>query len=143
MKIVFLLLLLVSLHLVEACFGGGSSGCRDKACYSYDDCCSSYPYCDTLGIAKFCTNRAGKRKRSESLFEENNQFEGFGSILDGNYCKRSPCVLGQGDCDEDSECAGNLVCGLNNCRNFTSAAFAYADCCYQGSNSTSTTDVPG
>ena len=27
-----------------------------------------------------------------------------------------PCGEGEGDCDYDSECAGNLVCGLDNCR---------------------------
>ena len=26
-----------------------------------------------------------------------------------------PCDEGQGDCDKDSECSGNLICGKNNC----------------------------
>ena len=27
----------------------------------------------------------------------------------------NPCDEGQGDCDKDSECSGNLICGKNNC----------------------------
>ena len=35
------------------------------------------------------------------------------------------CGLGQGDCDNDSHCAGNLVCGTNNC----AAGDSTMDCC--------------
>ena len=31
----------------------------------------------------------------------------------GSYCTN--CNLGEGDCDKDSQCAGNLVCGSDNC----------------------------
>ena len=45
----------------------------------------------------------------------------------------SPCALGEGDCDNDSDCNGNLVCGTDNCDMFTTAwpdsAF---DCCTTG-----------
>jgi len=43
----------------------------------------------------------------------------------------SPCNLGGGDCDFDSECAGSLTCGSNNCQNdFPSGTWSYqADCC--------------
>ena len=35
---------------------------------------------------------------------------------DWHCCSASkPCVNGQGDCDKDSDCYGNLVCGDNNC----------------------------
>ena len=27
----------------------------------------------------------------------------------------NPCDEGHGDCDKDSECLGNLICGKNNC----------------------------
>ena len=39
----------------------------------------------------------------------------------------APCSLGQGDCDNDSECIGELICGRNNC----GAEFPWdsADCC--------------
>ena len=49
-----------------------------------------------------------------------------------------PCGVGGGDCDIDSECAGDLICGENeeesdNCqRDFPDPAFSWADnadCC--------------
>ena len=47
----------------------------------------------------------------------------------GQCCiENGPCRVGQGDCDRDSECGGNLVCGQNNC---DQAKFFWysADCC--------------
>ena len=46
-----------------------------------------------------------------------------------NCCTSSnPCGEGKGDCDNDSECQGNLVCGLDNCN--TALGFASdMDCC--------------
>ena len=39
----------------------------------------------------------------------------------------NPCGLGQGDCDKDDECSGDLVCGRDNCgMEYKSAT---ADCC--------------
>ena len=42
--------------------------------------------------------------------------------------EENPCSEGQGDCDSDSECLGDLRCGTNNC----GAAFEsdQADCCF-------------
>merc|ERR1712133_90813 len=37
-----------------------------------------------------------------------------------------PCGVGEGDCDNDNECEGELTCGKNNCANFPSPR---ADCC--------------
>ena len=48
----------------------------------------------------------------------------------------SPCALGEGDCDDDSDCDGNLVCGTDNCRNFDSAWTDEADCCTTGNTIT-------
>ena len=36
----------------------------------------------------------------------------------GDSCcdtKKGGCLLGEGDCDKDSQCAGDLVCGFDNC----------------------------
>ena len=41
------------------------------------------------------------------------------------YCANQ----GGGDCDSDSECAGDLVCGTNNCVDFNAAAHPQYDCC--------------
>ena len=39
-----------------------------------------------------------------------------------------PCGDGEGDCDDDSECSGNLICGRGNCnrKKFPSEK---TDCC--------------
>ena len=39
----------------------------------------------------------------------------------------NPCGLGQGDCDKDDECSGDLVCGRDNCG--VEYKSATADCC--------------
>jgi len=54
--------------------------------------------------------------------------QGYGGRGDWSFCKGS-CTLGQGDCDTDTDCHGNLVCGDDNCRQFNSHAHRYADCC--------------
>ena len=43
----------------------------------------------------------------------------------------SPCDEGQGDCDNDKECKGNLVCGKNNCDNLK-FPWRGTDCCEIG-----------
>jgi len=54
--------------------------------------------------------------------------QGTGESGDWSFCKGS-CTLGQGDCDRDTDCIGNLFCGQNNCRLFHSQAHPWADCC--------------
>ena len=52
--------------------------------------------------------------------------------FDANYCDNTLCELGEGDCDNDSECAGDLVCNnqLNNCGCGTANGWHIdADCC--------------
>ena len=47
-----------------------------------------------------------------------------------DYCSSSDkCSYGEGDCDNDSQCHSPLVCGVNNCRNFSSSAPDWQDCC--------------
>merc|ERR1711942_172542 len=132
MKLAYLLLILASLHLGQACNAASFDKCEKSRCRVDWDCGS-----ECRCRFSICEPRSGKKKRSASLLEENRQHEGLGSVLDGDFCKKSPCSLGQGDCDDDSECLGNLVCGLNNCRNFTPTAFAYSDFCYAESTTTS------
>ena len=54
--------------------------------------------------------------------------------------KDNPCEVGGGDCDEDDDCAGDLVCGTNNCVEFNLFASLYADCCKSGTNHVSITE---
>ena len=37
-----------------------------------------------------------------------------------------PCGYGGGDCDNDGECAGSLLCGIDNCGGIVDSG---ADCC--------------
>jgi len=53
---------------------------------------------------------------------------GYGGSKDWTFCKGS-CTVGQGDCDRDADCSGNLVCGHDNCKQFNSQAHSNADCC--------------
>ena len=39
------------------------------------------------------------------------------SCYQSNCSQDVPCNNGEGDCDDDSECAGQLVCGTDNCEN--------------------------
>ena len=51
---------------------------------------------------------------------------------DWSCCTASrPCNVGGGDCDQDSDCAGNLKCGSDNCQ---------TDFPLQGSNWATTAD---
>ena len=51
------------------------------------------------------------------------------------YCSSSsPCSLGEGDCDNDNECREGLVCGTDNCQDYSQHAHGDADCCIQGTN---------
>ena len=47
---------------------------------------------------------------------------------DWSKCSQaSLCAEGEGDCDEDSECEGSLVCGTDNCADGST----FLDCCEQ------------
>jgi len=52
-----------------------------------------------------------------------------GSNLDWNKActNNTQCQEGQGDCDHDENCQGELICGINNCK--AANANATADCC--------------
>ena len=57
-----------------------------------------------------------------------------GMNYDSNCCTSSnPCGINQGDCDSDSECNGDLICGNDNCIDlWPSFGNANADCCIDG-----------
>ena len=40
-----------------------------------------------------------------------------------------PCCEGQGDCDDDDDCAKGLICGDDNC---SARFYDGADCCIKG-----------
>ena len=45
------------------------------------------------------------------------------------------CGFGEGDCDTNDQCEGNLICGIDNCQamNPNKNFDTYADCCYDPS----------
>ena len=46
----------------------------------------------------------------------------------------SPCHQGEGDCDDDSDCAGSLVCGINNCESGPRGLDCCTSTCHNDSN---------
>ena len=44
----------------------------------------------------------------------------------------NPCSLGKGDCNSDSECGGDLICGKNNCLREFGFGDSGLDCCIDG-----------
>ena len=42
---------------------------------------------------------------------------------------QNPCPEGEGDCEIDNDCSGDLVCGNNNCKQFGSFYHEKDDCC--------------
>ena len=51
-----------------------------------------------------------------------------GSHGSGCCTSSTPCGENEGDCDDDSDCFGNLKCGVDNCNNSTFSW--WEDCCY-------------
>ena len=51
---------------------------------------------------------------------------------------KNPCSKGKGDCDSDSDCKGNLICGIDNCHtefpHDRSHRNLYDDCCTGNEN---------
>ena len=44
------------------------------------------------------------------------------------YCTlQSPCQINEGDCDDDKDCVGSLICGIQNCEDQRYPE--NADCC--------------
>ena len=86
------------------------SAVEGERCTQNADCQSTL-LCD--GNRKTC------RQDAKQLTEPN-----------GEFCTENLCQEWEGDCDHDSECAGSLKCGTNNCP----AQFNWnptEDCCYK------------
>ena len=44
---------------------------------------------------------------------------------------KKPCDVGNGNCDSDNDCIGNLKCGIDNCNYTKFPSFGKDDdCCY-------------
>ena len=76
----------------------------------------------------------GPSQRVVTLFAGTEAPEtGRGTDADWDFCSSSNrCKYKEGDCDNDSECVDDHVCGQNNCRHFWNDAVSGADCCLPG-----------
>ena len=53
-----------------------------------------------------------------------------GETGQGSCCTPGqPCWLWAGDCDSDSDCVGDLVCGTDNCHQMYPGVPSTSDCC--------------
>merc|ERR1719412_380905 len=127
----------------ECCSAEEPCGLGEGDCDSDDEC---------AGDMVCGTNNCLQKRRNEKLFTpqadccELPRVEGQGNpnclpsgvpafaeyksqknfLLKECCSEEHPCGVGEGDCDNDNECEGDLTCGRNNCDNFPSPK---ADCC--------------
>ena len=77
-----------------------------------------FPYCDACNNDSDCLN--------QECDTETKQCRPNSYSTDWSLCTpNTPCLNGKGDCDNNSDCKGSLVCGNNNCESGTSGL----DCC--------------
>jgi len=73
----------------------GNSNCANGD----DDCCFKPRACDS--------NDQSRNRCCSKVWDHSN--------LDDCCTNDRPCKIGEGDCDDDDECEGDLVCGNKNC----------------------------
>merc|ERR1719447_2790095 len=105
-------------------------------------------YCDIYCNATTCNGNGtcapdGSCECDDGYFGTYCDSAGKECAGDGDYydiaecCSSSePCGLGSGDCDDADDCAGDLICGYNNCGSAHSAMGGEADCCIEPYEST-------
>jgi len=111
----------------------GSSACcsKDAPCPEKggdcddDDECQGDLVCGFNNCKDFQPNAVDTFDCCIRPIQKCNGEEGTGSCCTAE----KPCEKGGGDCDSDDECAADLVCGTNNCRNFNPRAGEFHDCC--------------
>jgi len=119
---------------VDECLGlkGSSSCCSEEApCKEKGGDCDNDAECEGSLVCGTNNCRDFQPDAEESYdccvkpVQLCNGMEGTGNCCTGE----NPCDLGGGDCDSDTDCSGNLVCGYNNCRDFHANAGETYDCC--------------
>jgi len=102
--------------------------CLEKMCGSYLPQAVTLPM--SRAILKFQSDDLESGKGFKLYFEKEKSVKCSGLKGDNRCCtSKSPCQEKQGDCDDDSECAGSLVCGKDNCVDFNPLAVKSYDCC--------------
>merc|ERR1711936_394878 len=66
-----------------------------------------------------------------------------GRNIDKGICcsQETPCKLGEGDCESDNDCQADLVCGNNNCKEFSAYFHEKDDCCVSPGSSGGTVTI--
>ena len=77
---------------------------------------SMYNYMKPPHCFIFCSKFPGKDKSFQVQNSKKKLADGTGDKLyDSTYCETHVCGEGQGDCDSNEQCEGDLVCGDWNC----------------------------
>ena len=87
--------------------------CGEGASVSNATCTEARAYCATRGLAPpTCRAETPTDEAWRRGFVTNLHADQPLSALDrvGGECEATPCSMCQGDCDDDSDCAGNLLC---------------------------------
>lgn len=86
--------------------------CLEEAgsCTEWSDCYSHHGYAPDLICRTGCNG--AQFGPSDRCCKDGQR---CGGTTDDCCTPTTPCDLGDGDCDEDNECLGSLVCGLDNC----------------------------
>ena len=110
------------INIIDNCGSNFPSGINEKGELHQQDCCTHNPiYSPRLCLLNCVV-----------LIDSGCQNGGWSCCSSSNQCS-----IGEGDCDDDSECSGNLVCGTDNCdSNFQNGTneqgeFHQQDCCTQ------------
>merc|ERR1719481_36439 len=111
---------------------GGDSCCKPGECQEGEGDCDSA--CDCYGHL-IC----GKDNCKTGFSGDRSSFEPTDDccmmpVCDGgnSCCKNGICKAGEGDCDNDSDCNADLVCGKDNCKDFPGDRSSFEptdDCC--------------
>ena len=91
-----------------------------------DDVRNDSPYWVDLNPPPFCYFEGGRLKFNIGTNSGPCTTSKQCLCRQNDFCAKIPCGEGQGDCDDDNECEGSLVCGHRNCMNTT-----ITDCCTQ------------
>eukprot|EP00092_Neocalanus_flemingeri_P038422 GFUD01041829.1.p1 GENE.GFUD01041829.1~~GFUD01041829.1.p1 ORF type:complete len:633 (+),score=149.63 GFUD01041829.1:55-1953(+) len=114
----------------------GTNNCKKFGAYYHpkDDCCEK-------PSSPFIKRPIKKPKGEIIIVKELSRCRGR-NFDKGRCCtNENPCVEGEGDCEVDGECNGDLVCGNNNCKGFGSFFHEKDDCCVKTATNASSNKV--
>merc|ERR1712038_1610548 len=107
----------------------GSNNCLQfgKFYHPKDDCCEKSKNSSTEQEVPF---NPFENSVYPTFFRPIDKRCGGRNIDEGLCCSQeTPCDLGEGDCESDNDCQGDLVCGNNNCKQFAAYYHKKDDCC--------------